>query len=185
MHADFHSEATETAIAYLSGQLDEQLSADYERHLSSCEACHQEVESLHKTLTSLLEAAPDAEPPDDLGERLFARIRRRSGETIERAAEARWENLPIPGVSRRLLFSDRVKGRETFILRMDPGTQLPKHGHGGTEECYVLDGDVRDGDLLMTAGDFSRYEAGTRHGPLVTKEGCLLLISAATGEAHP
>ena len=50
------------------------------------------------------------------------------------------------------------------------------HVHHGSEECLVLEGDVADGDLEMTAGDYVRFEEGTQHGPLRTRGGNLLLI---------
>lgn len=184
-HTELDADAIEMATMYLSGQLDASSRAEYQRHLSACGVCRQEVDSLHVTVAILLGAAPEAEPPEELDERLFARIGKKGGETIDRAAEAQWEFLPIPGVSRRVLFVDRENDRQTFLLKMDAKAHLPKHGHGGVEECYVVEGHVRDGDLVMTAGDFSRYEAGTSHGPLFSEGGCVLLISASLVETHP
>ena len=61
---------------------------------------------------------------------------------------------------------------------MEAGAALPHHEHGGTEECYVVTGDLRDGDLLLKAGDYIRFERATRH-KVVSPTGCLLLVNSS------
>jgi len=34
--------------------------------------------------------------------------------------------------------------------------------------------------MRMKAGDYSRFEGGSEHGPLSTREGCLLLVMHST-----
>jgi anti-sigma factor ChrR (cupin superfamily) len=59
---------------------------------------------------------------------------------------------------------------------MDPGASWLPHRHGGPEQCFVLEGDLHDGDLLVTAGDFQCAAQGSVHGAQSTTSGCLLLI---------
>jgi len=63
-----------------------------------------------------------------------------------------------------------------MMVRMAAGTSWPAHIHAGPEECYVLAGDLRVGELHMHAGDFQRAEAGSRHGVQSTEGGCTLLL---------
>ncbi len=63
-------------------------------------------------------------------------------------------------------------------MRMDAGAKLPAHRHHGVEECFVVEGDLVDGDLVLRAGDYVRYDAGTVHSPS-TRNGCLLFVTAS------
>jgi anti-sigma factor ChrR (cupin superfamily) len=66
---------------------------------------------------------------------------------------------------------------------MAPGTSYPAHRHGGAEECFVLEGDLRVGaDLHMRAGDFQRAEEGSVHPDQTTDHGCVLLIVSSTAD---
>jgi anti-sigma factor ChrR (cupin superfamily) len=91
-------------------------------------------------------------------------------------AGADWENTSIAGVVTRRLFSDAANDRVTMLVRMAPGTAYPAHRHGGPEDCYVLEGDLRVGDLHMRKGDFQRAELGSEHVIQSTDGGCLLLL---------
>ena len=57
-----------------------------------------------------------------------------------------------------------------------PGAGGPPHEHGALEEFLVLEGALLDSDgRVLKAGDFVRYEAGSRHFTRAP-EGCLLLV---------
>jgi anti-sigma factor ChrR (cupin superfamily) len=181
-HVRFDDEAMEMATAYALGQLDVTSASEYESHLSACRICRTEVALLRHATTAMLYAVPQKSPPAGLGDRLMQRIARGGADVLERSDDAVWTAMPVPGVSRRVLFTDFENNRETFIMKMDAGATFPKHRHDAVEECYVIDGDVRDGELSMAAGDFVRYGAGTKHGPLGTTSGCLLLITTSIHE---
>ena len=51
-------------------------------------------------------------------------------------------------------------GRQTVLLRAAPGAEHSCHRHSGVEQCYVIVGDLLDGDVEMRAGDYSRFESG-------------------------
>ncbi len=95
---------------------------------------------------------------------------------LERAGDADWAATDFPGVSLRTLHVDAAARRETVLVKMEAGAVYPTHTHGGTEECYVIRGDLIDGGVRMGSGDYSRYDGGSEHGPLSTREGCLLLV---------
>ena len=66
---------------------------------------------------------------------------------------------------------------------MEAGATNPAHLHAETEECFVVEGDLRDGDLHMHAGDNIRSEAGTSHA-VSTDEGCLLFVTASLRDSR-
>jgi anti-sigma factor ChrR (cupin superfamily) len=160
---------------YAVGGLDGEQSAALENHLRGCPTCRREVDSLRAAADELVFAPPAAEPPADLRRRLLRNLVPR-GANLLRSGEGSWTATGVEGVDLRLLFADEANDRQTILLRMAPGSTFPVHIHRGAEECLVLEGDVRDGDLEMTAGDYVRFEAGTQHGPLYTRAGNLLLI---------
>lgn len=94
-----------------------------------------------------------------------------------RAAEANWVSL-APKVELRLLRQDRES--RTFLLRLGPGAVLPPHDHPQEEEeCYVLEGEVRFGDVQVLAGDYHLAPQGVPHGLVRSRHGALLLLRAA------
>jgi hypothetical protein len=42
--------------------------------------------------------------------------------------------------------------------------------------CFVLSGDARLGDLVVAAGDYHFARAGSAHGDVTPRRGCVLLI---------
>ncbi len=102
-----------------------------------------------------------------------------SGRLLVRGSEGEWEATDVPGVAVRRLAVDSDRDVVTMMIRMEPGSRYPSHRHGGVEECYVLDGDLRHGDSVMLAGDFERLESRTLHGEQWTENGCLLLIHSS------
>lgn len=95
---------------------------------------------------------------------------------IQRAHEGAWVHPGVPGVAVKTLFVDHETGYETVLVRMERGARFPTHRHAGYEECYVLQGDVRSGEVELSAGDYQRMAGGTLHEALSTNNGCLLLI---------
>lgn len=95
-----------------------------------------------------------------------------------RGADGLWVPL-LPGISMKLLREDETT--RSYLLRMAPGATLPAHGHSHEEECMVLEGDVRLGDVQARAGDYHLARRGLPHGDLRTDGGCLLFLR---GQKH-
>lgn len=174
--------ALDQAALYALGSMSSAEAAAYEGHLRKCPACEAEAASFGKTVEELAYAAPEAEPPEKLKARLLQRLAAKSNRPnpvllLEKHAE--WEASAMEGVDLRYLLVDEARDRQTVLVRMRPGAVYPVHGHGSTEECYVVEGDLIDGDVHMRTGDYSRYEEGTSHGPLTTRMGCLLLVTTS------
>ncbi|MFN0241629.1 MAG: cupin domain-containing protein [Planctomycetota bacterium] len=99
------------------------------------------------------------------------------------ASEGDWQTTAIEGIEVRRLFLDAAAKRVTLLARMAPHTAYPAHVHAGPEECFVLSGDLRVGDLHLHAGDFQRAEPGSTHVVQSTDEGCVLLLVSSTEDA--
>jgi anti-sigma factor ChrR (cupin superfamily) len=96
---------------------------------------------------------------------------------IQRAASAHWFS-PAPGQSIRVLAIDRPQRRFTALVRLEAGAHYPAHHHSGTEECYVLEGDLRCGNSVLRAGDFQRALSDSWHEEQWSEQGCVCLIVA-------
>lgn len=179
-HARLDSEARDQLILYLLGAMSEGEARELERHLDVCPGCRREVTALRPVVDGLALSAPEAEPPPELFGRLMDRVRRASF-TLSPAAERVWLPAGVPGVELCQLWLDAAQERQTLLIRMQAGASLPKHIHGGTEECFVVHGDLRDGDLRLAASDYVRFETGTSH-TVATEGGCLLLVTSSLGD---
>lgn len=92
------------------------------------------------------------------------------------AHEGTWEEIGINGITAKRLFVDKKNDSVTMLVRMPPGASYPRHHHGGIEQCYVLEGDIRVGDSVFHAGDYQCAAADSIHGVQSTEHGCLLFI---------
>ncbi len=176
-HARTDEETWDRAALYLLGGMRAEEASDFEQHLDVCPPCRSEVSSLHPLVDDLVLAGPEVEPPAGLQERVLAGARGRPY-TLLAEAERAWLPADVPGVELCQLWLDAANERQTILIRMEAGAALPHHEHGGTEECYVVRGDLRDGDLLLRTGDYIRFERGTGHS-ISSQDGCLLLVTSS------
>jgi mannose-6-phosphate isomerase-like protein (cupin superfamily) len=109
-----------------------------------------------------------------LAERLLARVRADTGRFVTvRRDDGQWEQL-APDIAMKIL--DRSDAMQAFLLRLDAGACLPSHPHAEDEMCFVLEGTAQLGDLEVRAGDYHLAPAGSTHGDVTTRTGCLLLL---------
>jgi quercetin dioxygenase-like cupin family protein len=184
----------ERAADYVLGVLPASEAARFEDHVAAgCAACAGELRVAREVESALGSLAPRRDPPAGLRAALlraiassdskvrqvwrdFGRGAERGDRFVVRQDEGAWHEVGIPGIQVRQLAVDPAAARVTMVIRMAPGTRYPPHRHGGREECYVLAGDLRHGDQVMTAGDFEVAEEDAIHGWQWTEGGCLLLI---------
>jgi anti-sigma factor ChrR (cupin superfamily) len=190
-----------SAALYALGALEGEEARAFEAHLSEgCEACASELRGFESVVGSLGLAASDAEPPVASRARLLERLaaldsseskdsaraddakpsepRSLCGEgfLVVRAGEGQWLPTGDAGVSFKLLYTDSERGTFTTLVRMDAGAAIPAHRHLGVEQCLVIEGDLRAGDVSMSAGDFNCSLPGSVHEEIATTGGALFLI---------
>jgi len=136
---------------------------------SSSDGLDPEFESL------LDERLANARPSDtQLLARVKARVMGAIGSGVINAWDPAGAWLPLaPKVEQKVLWRDGALG--AFLLRCRPGAVLPAHVHGCDEEILVLQGTLRIGDdVVLTAGDYQRLPAGSRHPVSTAPEGALV-----------
>jgi quercetin dioxygenase-like cupin family protein len=186
-HTTKDEEAQGRAALYALGALDPEEARDFEEHAAQCEPCAEEARCFRSVAAALAIAPAEAAPPAGVRSRLLARVSegdgRKAGDEdaaggflVVRKGEGKWRPTGDRGVSYKLLYSDAERGTYTTLLRMEPGSRIPTHRHLGVEQCLVLEGDLRSGEIGMSAGDFNCSLAGSVHEELVTDGGALLLL---------
>lgn len=190
---DPHLDADHPArlVLYGAGLLGYPEAEQVEKHLASgCESCAAEVRAVQESVANLELAETPLVPPERLRDRILLAVQSAAAEPqvwkqwsspepsasyVIRSGDAEWETV-LPGISAKRLHIDEAAGTVTMLIRMDPGTSYLPHLHAGGEQCFVIEGDLREGDLVVDAGDFQYAAAGTHHHAQHTENGCLLLI---------
>jgi anti-sigma factor ChrR (cupin superfamily) len=135
-------------------------------------------------------ALHDALVPEPMDAELAARVKRRVLQRI--AEEQRPQHLTVhahegvwqpfgPGVQLKLLHA--TGDIWSYLLKLEPGAQLPTHRHPVDEECVVLEGTVQVGELRVAAGGFHLGRKDVLHAPITALSGALLFLRGARPEA--
>ena len=98
-----------------------------------------------------------------------------------RASEGEWKTF-LPNVSIKVL--RREQDTLTYLLKLEPGAALLPHDHPHDEECIVLSGEARIGDLVVRAGDYHCAYAGKPHGVITSEQGAVLFLRGAVPAAN-
>ena len=98
-----------------------------------------------------------------------------------RPAEMEWQQTRFPGCSVKPLMVDPSSGLASLLFKMEPGAELPDHGHVLIEQTYVLEGSLvdkegADAGLEVGPGEFVWRPAGSRHSACAPKGGVFVAI---------
>ena len=165
------------AALYLLGQLPAEEIKAFEERPDHDGA----LAGMSAVLAGLAFTTPLVPPPASLKTRLLARLESNphAGLFSKRVHEqGPWKpSRSNPGIFYKKLYVDKDSGMVTTLVKMEPGARLAAHTHKRTEQCLVLEGDLRydDGKIYRT-GDFTWAEAGSVDPVVHTVEGNVLLI---------
>ncbi len=133
------------AALYLLGYLPPAEARDFET-ASTTEHREALAEMTDIVASFALGASTPAEPPPSLRDRLLARLDRNSSPGLhsKRAQnQGQWRPTPNPDVFFKKLMFDQSTGLITMLVKMEPGARLAGHSHGRTEQCLILEDDLR------------------------------------------
>lgn len=102
-----------------------------------------------------------------------------AGFFFQGSTEGEYRELPVKGARVKELSNSPADGFTVMMLEMDPGCRFPSHNHKGSEQVYLLDGDLYSDGVELSPGDFLRAAADTHHGGLYSEMGCHALIITA------
>ena len=158
-----------------------------EAHIRTCEDCRKELEGLRSTVQSFVAWPTDVLRPSRLvQERLAQRVAADTGEKPflpppHSWVEPRWDEV-APGISCKLLATDRANDRTTMLVRLAPGTEYPPHTHAGIEELHLLDGELMIDGRKLYPGDYNRAEPGSSDHRVWSKTGCTCVLVTSPGD---
>jgi quercetin dioxygenase-like cupin family protein len=183
-----HSRYLDLAALRCLDLLDAEQASEFDRHVAQgCSACASELRSMYEVAGAIGFNVTFRDPPARLRSRLLERVRsgpqvwKQWGSSdvsdllVVRKHDGEWQKVK-EGVYSKPLFVDIDHDRVTMLIRMDPGASYVPHRHGGPEQCFVLEGDIREGDDVFHPGDFQCAAKDSVHGVQTTESGCLLLI---------
>ncbi|MEO7385754.1 MAG: cupin domain-containing protein [Gammaproteobacteria bacterium] len=86
-----------------------------------------------------------------------------------------WSRLS-PLMEYRTIDSDPRGTKQTMLVRLLPGGEVPAHFHPRDEEMAVIEGEVEIGLQTLRAGDFHLAPAGSHHARMRSTDGAVLLL---------
>lgn len=184
-HRTANDKVRELASLFAAGALPPDEEARFAEHLESCAVCAAEARTFRETANWLPFDAQGPPAPAHLRDRLLDRIRQPQpppGIQVIRAKEGSWHPL-VPGVAAKRLYADAKTGNVALLVRMEAGAKYPPHSHADVEHCYVIEGDLRFGDLVLQPGDYQCALPSTDHRDSHTLNGCVVLIIASQNNA--
>lgn len=187
-----------TLVSYAAGTLPYALSVVAQSHMEACPTCRatlKNAEAIGGVLISELEPAEvsgdrkalimaqvgsatihrlSSSRPVNRGDMPLA-LQRAS--KVERFDDIRWRTF-APGV--QICKLAKQPGEVGFfgLLKIQPGYNLPEHGHGGLELTVVLKGAYQDELGHFVKGDIADHDESVEHKPTVVgDEACICLVA--------
>jgi anti-sigma factor ChrR (cupin superfamily) len=190
-HRAANNRTRETAASYALGALGVEEARVFEEHVAGgCGVCRSELDAFAATVSALAFSAAEQQPSPGARSKLLSslnndRKRERVDSTAASAAqfvsirgeEGEWREVQ-EGVLMKQLYVDHSIGLATSLVKMLPGTSLPRHRHNGVEQFYVIEGDCHVHDETLGAGDYHRADAGSIHNTTYTLQGTMFLLVA-------
>ena len=93
--------------------------------------------------------------------------------------EPEWAEV-APGISCKLLATDRAQHRVAMLVWLAPGVAYPPHTHAGIEELYLLHGELMIEDRTLYPGEYNRAEPGTGDQFVWSGTGCICVLLTST-----
>jgi len=181
-------------IAYSAGTLPEAFSLVVATHISMCDDCRAQSESLDAVGGAMLDKCGTASLSDDAFAETLALI---AGQHEEQRApvhpagvfpaplqeyvggdldNVKWRGLG-GGVRQAILKTSR--DATVRLLRIPAGMAMPDHGHKGTEMTLVLKGAFRDEHDRFGRGDVEIADEHIEHTPVAEEgEDCICLAAS-------
>jgi len=184
-HRTANDEVRELASLFAAGALPAEEEAEFRKHVKNCGVCADQARAFGEAAGWLPFAFEGVDAPPHLREKLLARIQQPEpppGIRVVRANQGAWHTL-VPGVTAKRLFAESPAGNVALLVRMEPGAKYPPHSHADVEHCYVLEGELHFGDLVLHPGDYQCAMASTKHRDSYTVNGCMVLIVASQQNA--
>jgi len=162
--------------------------ASVEAQISSCKDCQQEIETFRPIVRSFVGWSTDVlRPAESLWSRIANRIATETNTRpfvppLKAPVKPDWEEA-APGIHVKILARNAENDSVSMLVRLDPGTDYPRHTHGGIEELHLLHGILKVDDRTLYPGDFLHSEAGSVDQRVWSETGCTCFLVTSTKDA--
>jgi anti-sigma factor ChrR (cupin superfamily) len=135
------------------------------------------------TAAQRADEAADAASVKRVRSRLMQRIAADSTphHVVITSTQGSWHQF-LPGIQRKVLAEH--DGVMSYLLKFEPGAVLPAHRHPVDEECVVIEGTLKIGNMLLPPGSFHRVPKDVLDCDSTTDEGTLIYLRGATPKAE-
>lgn len=186
--------------SYASGMCSEPVALAVAAHLTYCAECRGALAQREALLGALMSAGAGAVPLYDNGpdDALMSRLEAEEEEAATVAPRVKAGPLPVavaarvgvdfddipwkfrlPGVSEYEFLDDN--GDVASLLRVKPGTAIPKHTHEAEELTVVLDGVLEDDGVSFQPGEIATADASVDHHPRAGGDQVCICLAVLTG----
>ena len=194
-----HHPRTETLADFAGGRLDEARAVVIATHLSMCAQCSRAAAGFETAGGLCLEMAEPVEMAPDALEKILARADAQANIVAPHYNEqkqiddfeplsaylpgslddVKWRGV-APGMSQSVIEAQGYRKGVLRLLKIAPGTSMPKHTHEGEELTLILRGAYEDEIGEFKAGDLADLGGDHTHTPTaIGDEPCICLIATA------
>ncbi|MEO0879088.1 MAG: ChrR family anti-sigma-E factor [Pseudomonadota bacterium] len=197
-----HHPNNESLAAYAAGGMDEARAVVIATHLTLCDECAAAVRDFETVGGAVLEelepiamatgaladfwsragasdiaiGAPSTRPANDFDLTVAQPLQRYLNTNIN---DVTWRPV-APGLSQHVIQAEGYRPGVLRLLKIMPGTQIPKHTHKDDEYTLILRGAYEDVIGEFGPGDFADLSGEHTHAPRATgDEPCICLIATA------
>ncbi|MEL7487440.1 MAG: ChrR family anti-sigma-E factor [Pseudomonadota bacterium] len=195
-----HHPRSETLAEYAAGGLDEARAVVIATHLTLCDECKTAVRDFEALGGVVMESVE----PEALSDHALEDFWARAGEGVDNILPAstrpandfdfgvaqplqrylkggldriNWKTA-APGLSQHILQADGYRPGVLRLLKIMPGTRMPKHSHQEGEFTLILRGAYEDEMGVFGPGDFADLDDHHTHSPMaIGDEPCICLIA--------
>lgn len=101
-----------------------------------------------------------------------------------RSDQVKWIQSPVPKVQVAMLYSNEATREKIGLLKAEAGMVYPRHRHGGTEEIYMLSGDLTLEGVVYHSGDYIRSAPNSIHNEAYSQEGCMFFFRSSMDDDY-
>jgi putative transcriptional regulator len=102
-----------------------------------------------------------------------------------RSEALQWRPGRVPKTEVALLHVDQARRERVALFRAEADMTYPAHRHGGTEEIYMLSGDLTLNGVTYYAGDYIRSIRGSQHDAGYSAQGCMFFVRSSMDDIYP
>lgn len=200
MRKPVHHPKTDTLADFAAGRMDEARAVVIATHAAQCAQCAEVIADFEAAGGCVLDSVEPVAMADDALEKILARAGTGANVILPEtpATDSNPENrLPLsaylngdiddvkwrpvaPGLAQSVIEAQGYRSGVLRLLKIEPGTKMPRHTHKGEELTLILRGAYEDEVGGFGVGDLADLDGDHTHSPkAIGDEPCICLIATS------